>query len=221
MLHRHGDLVLAVERHVAGEHLEQHDAERVDVGLRPDRVPQRLLRRDVVRRAEHPAVGREAVLVERASDPEVGDLGRALEVDEDVLRLHVAVHDVARMRCIERPCDLDRVGDGLRDGQSAEAADALLERLALDVLEDDVGGRAFLAGVDDLDDVGVVELRDGARLAAETLQLVGVPRDVAVHELDRDGPLQDRVERAVDRRHPPRADHRIDAVARVQQRADR
>ena len=226
VLHRHGDLVLAVERHVAGEHLEEHDAQRVDVGLRPDRVPERLLGRDVVRRAEHPAVGRQPVLVERAGDPEVRDLRRALDVDEDVLRLDVAVHDVARMRCIERPRDLDGVGDGLRHGQPAEAPDARLERLALDVLEDDVGEDlpariALFPGVDDLDDVGVVELRDGTRLAAESLELVGVPRDVAVHELDRDRPLEDGVERAVDRRHAPRADHRIDAVARVQQRADR
>ena len=139
VLHRHGDLVLAVERHVAGEHLEEHDAQRVEVGLRPDRVAERLLGRDVVRRAEHPAVGRQPLLVERAGDPEVGDLGRALHVDEDVLRLDVAVHDVARVRCAERPRDLDRVGDGLGDGQPAEAPDAVLERLALDVLEDDVG----------------------------------------------------------------------------------
>jgi hypothetical protein len=31
VLHRHGDLVLAVERDVAREHLEEHDAERVEV----------------------------------------------------------------------------------------------------------------------------------------------------------------------------------------------
>jgi len=44
VLHRHRDLVLAVERHVADEHLVQHHAERVDVGLAVDVVPERLLR---------------------------------------------------------------------------------------------------------------------------------------------------------------------------------
>ena len=48
------------------------------------------------------------------------------------------------------------------------------------------GRVVVLAGVDDPDDVGVVELRDGARLAAEALELVGVRGDLAVHELDRD-----------------------------------
>ena len=39
-------------------------------------------------------------------------------------------------------------------------------------------GRALvLAGVDDADDVGVVEAGHGAGLAAEALQLVGVRRD--------------------------------------------
>ena len=78
VLHRDRDLVLAVERDVAGEHLEEHDAERVDVGLAVDVVAERLLGRDVVGRAEHAAVGGQALLLERAGDAEVGDLRRAL-----------------------------------------------------------------------------------------------------------------------------------------------
>src|SRR3712207_7542742 len=46
------DLVVALERHVAGEHLEEDDPERVDVRLAGDRVAQGLLGRDVVGRAE-------------------------------------------------------------------------------------------------------------------------------------------------------------------------
>ena len=59
--------------------------------------------------------------------------------------------------------------------------DALLERLALDVLEDDVRPALVLAGVDHADDVRMRELGDGAGLAAEALELVGVARDLAVH----------------------------------------
>ena len=114
VLHRHGDLVLALERDVAGEHLEEHDPERVEVGLAGDGPPERLLGRDVVRRAEHAAVGGQALLVQRARDPEVGDLRRALLVDEDVLRLDVAVDDLALVGGAERAGDLDRVGDRLR-----------------------------------------------------------------------------------------------------------
>ena len=174
VLHRHRDLVLAVERDVAGQHLEQHDAERVDVGLAVDVVAERLLGRDVVGGPEHAAVGGQALLVERAGDAEVGDLGRALLVDQDVLGLDVAVDDVAGVGGGERARDLDRVGDRLVDRQAAHAADAVLQRLALDVLEDDVGPAVLLPGVDHADDVRVAELGDGASLAPEALELVGV-----------------------------------------------
>jgi hypothetical protein len=152
--------------------------------------------------------------------PEVGHAGRALLVDEDVLGLDVAVDDVADVGGAERAGDLDRVGHGLGDGQAPGPADPLLEGLALDVLEDDVRRRAVLADVDDPDDVRVVELRHGAGLAPEALELVGVGRDLAVHELDRDLALEDRVERAVDRRHPAVADLCVQAVAPGEQGAD-
>ena len=123
-------------------------------------------------------------------------------VHEDVLGLDVAVDDLARVRCAERAGDLDRVGDRLVDRQPPHPPDPLLERLALDVLEDDVGAPVLLAGVDHADDVRVAELGDGARLAPEPLELVGVRRDLAVHQLHCDLALERRVERAIDGRHP-------------------
>ena len=113
VLHRHRHLVLALERDLAGEHLVEDDAERVEVRLTGDGSAEGLLGGDVVGRAEHPAVRRQALLVERARDPEVGDLGRALLVDQHVLGLDVAVDDVARVRGAERAGDLDRVRDRL------------------------------------------------------------------------------------------------------------
>ena len=68
----------------------------------------------------------------------------------------------------------------------------VLQRLALDVLEDDVRAPVVLAGVDHADDVRVRELGDGAGLAAEALELVGVRGDLAVHQLDRDAALERR-----------------------------
>ena len=121
---------------------------------------------------------------------------------------------------VRRAGDLDRVRDGLGDRQPSEAPDALLERLALDVLEDDVRHPVVLARVDDLDDVRVVELRDRPRLAPEALELVGVVGDVAVHELHRDLALQDRVERPVDRGHAAGPDLGVEAVPAALARPD-
>ena len=81
------------EGDLAGEHLVEHDAERVEVGLPGDGLPERLLGGDVVGRAEHAPGDRQAFLGERAGDAEVGDLGAAFLADQDVLRLDVAVHD--------------------------------------------------------------------------------------------------------------------------------
>ena len=44
VLHRHGDLVLALERDLARQHLEQHDSQRVEVRLAGDLVAEGLLR---------------------------------------------------------------------------------------------------------------------------------------------------------------------------------
>jgi hypothetical protein len=171
--HRDGDLVLPVERDVPGEHLEEDDPQGVQVALARDGVAERLLGRDVVRGPQDAPVRGELLLVEGAGDPEVRDLRRALLVHQDVLGLDVAVDDPLRVGGAERPGDLDRVGDRLGDRQPPVAADAVLERLALDVLEhDERAAVAVLAGVDDPDDVRVVELGDRAGLPAEALELV-------------------------------------------------
>ena len=136
------------------------------------------------------------------------------------------MHDQALVGGAEGTCDLDRVGDRLRDLQRPLAAYQLLERLTLYVLEHDVrraepllaavaGG--LLAGVDDGDDLGVVQLGDGARLAAKALQLVRVRGDLAVHELDRHGAFEHDVEGAVDARHAAAPDLGIEPVATAEQ----
>src|SRR5688572_892600 len=124
------------------------------------------------------------------------------------------------MRALERAADLDRVGDRLGDGQPPDPPEPVLERLSLDVLEHDVGVVVVLTEVDDRDDVRVAEARDRTRLAAEALELVGVRRDLAVQQLDCDPALERLVERAVDRRHPARADLLLEPKASAEQCAD-
>src|SRR5256885_5683578 len=69
----------------------------------------RLLGGHVVDRAEdRPRVGHRAALGQGARDPEVGDLGVAVAIDEDVLRLEVAVHDRSEEHTseLQSPCNL-------------------------------------------------------------------------------------------------------------------
>ena len=55
VLHRHADQGVRLERHLAGQHLVEQDAERVDVAPGVDLLAHRLLGRDVVGGARAPA----------------------------------------------------------------------------------------------------------------------------------------------------------------------
>ena len=220
MLHRDAHDRLRGERDIAGQHLVEKDAERVDVGARIDAASHGLLRGDVVGRPEHaPGLG-EPVGLQRASDAEVRHLRPALGVDQYVLRLHVAVNEAPSMGGRKPASDLDRVGRGLVDGQRPHALDPLLERLTVYVLEDDVGVAAILAGVDHGNDVRMGELRDGAGFTAEALDLVRLVGHLAVHHLHRDPALQRAVPRQVHRGHPAAAQLGFEPVALREYGAD-
>ena len=123
----------------AGEHLPEHDAERVDVGRRRDGAAARLLRREVLAGPDDRSRLRHAVLdVERARDAEVGDLDAAVLAEEDVLRLDVAMDETALVRERQAVRDSDRKLERAPQRQRAGADDQLLEVLAVDELEDDV-----------------------------------------------------------------------------------
>jgi hypothetical protein len=94
------DRVVARERRLAGEHLVEEGAERVEVALRAGRLAQRLFRWQVSDRADQgPAADSGARLGCRQA--EVAESGVAVVVDPDVRGLQVAVDDPARVRVLE------------------------------------------------------------------------------------------------------------------------
>ncbi len=82
-----------------------------------------------------------------------------------------------------------------------EIVEIVFQRDARDVLHDHVVLLAFDVEVEDLHDVGVMELGDGLRLALEAPQEVGRLGEVRVHDLDRDKAIQVGVESFVDLGH--------------------
>ncbi len=131
----------------------------------------RLLRRDVGERAEAVSLGRERLYarpVQVLRDPEVGELGRPVGVEQDVARLHVAVDDARLRRRREGHGDVvrdrERLGERERPG-----GEPVLGGRALDELHDDVGAVLVDAHVVDLDDEGRVDARREPPLAEEAL----------------------------------------------------
>ena len=220
VLHRDGDEAVAGERHASGQKFEEDDPQRVDVGRRLDVAPPRLLGRDVARRPEDGSGLRHALDLERAGDPEVGHLGLPVPVQDHVLRLDVAVDEPVVVREREAAGDLDRELERAANRHRPALVETLLQRLAVDELEDDELPPVLLAAVDDRDDVRVRELCDGARLAAEALHILVVSRVVLMQDLQRDVPLEQGVVRLVDAGHAARADELLDLVPTTDQLAD-
>jgi hypothetical protein len=108
--------------------------------------------------------------------------------------------DVAhRVRLHQRLAELDEDLDRLVDRQRPLALEHLGQGLPLEELHRHV--QAAVAGpteVEDLDDVIVLDLADGGRLAAESLDRQVVARQLVVQHLDRDLAAQGHVLGLVD-----------------------
>ena len=218
MLHGDLDRRLARERHVSGEELVEDDPGGVEIRGLVDRRAARLLGREVLRGADDRALLRHLARA-GARDAEVRDLDHALRVDDDVVRLDVAVDDPVAVRVAERSEDLARVRDGDRHRARATLADQLLERAPLDVLHDDEVRAVRLPAVVDRDDVRMGEPGGVRRLAAEALDELVVVRVALVQDLHRDPPAELLVLREVDVGHPSAAELPGDPVARGEERS--
>ncbi len=124
----------AGERHVAGHHFVQDQAERVEVRAIVGWFPFHLLRRHIARRAEKRAGARHAdrAFFKRFRQAEIADKNLVVFIHQQVLRLQVAMDHAFGMRGGEG------LGNLLRELQDAIhrhlgiVADDVLQVLALD-----------------------------------------------------------------------------------------
>src|SRR5712664_135121 len=208
-----GERVRPGEREMACEHFMEDGPERVDVGARVAAPPADLLRRDVVGRTDG---GREAVPGEPASrlverDAEVDDLHLPRGRDQDVLWLQVAVHDSVAMHVLERLADLLSDGERAGAGQRVLLLHEIAQALALDQLHHRVHA-ALVTGLEELDDVGVIEPLPDLLLPLEALEEDHVALELQVRDLERDRHAGGGVLRLEDGRHPTAGDELGDLV---------
>ena len=87
------------------------------------------------------------------------------------------------------------------NGQLSALLDHLLERASFHVLHDEEVQPAFLPDGVDLNDVGVMKVRDRDRLVTEPVDHSVVEEKAGGHDLDRDFPRERDLVRQKDRRH--------------------
>ena len=138
----------AVGRHPR-EAVVQQRTQRVDVGAPVERASLRLLGRDVVARAQHPArVGQGRGVVD-ARDAEIGQLGVPIRRQEHVVRLDVAVDDAALVGVGQRRGHLHGDRERLGEWQPPLQRDALVQVAPVDEFADDERPAVRFAAVDD------------------------------------------------------------------------
>ena len=173
-------------------------------------------------------MSRAARLVEAADlgDAEVEHLHDLRAVgarrEEEVPWLEIAVHHALRVRLGDRLARLKDVFCSQFDGEGGAASDQTRERLAFEVLHDDER-RAVLGDLDveHARDVWALELHEGAGLALEARDHVGLVHRLAAQELERDVLVEAQVTREHDDAHAASPDQTIDAVLGTDHGADR
>ena len=212
------DRRVALERHRAGDHLVEDQAESVEVDAVIDGSSFHLLRRHVSGRAEqlagacHGGIGRQ----QRLREAEVRDVRGACLVDEDVVRLQVAMDHAFGVCRGERLRHLPGDADRARQRQAAFAAEDRVQVLAVHVGHRDELQALDVAEVVNPEDVLVRDLRAEQQLLLEALHGGGVGDEAGPDDLDGDVAIELAVVRLVDAAHPAFAEGVLDVVARAE-----
>jgi hypothetical protein len=144
-------------------------------------------------------------------DPEIGHHGAAV-VQQDVLGLDVPVDHALPMGVIQRVRHVAGDPDGLVDAELRFAIELVTQGLALDVGHDVEEEAVGLPGIEQRQDVRVLERRGGLDLLDEPLGAED-RRELRAQHLDRDPSLVLQVVGEIDRGHPPLAQVAFDAIA--------
>jgi hypothetical protein len=146
---------------------------------------------------------------------EVGQVGvlLALVGDQHVGGLDVAVDEPAAVRGVERAPDLPDDADGALGVQPVRRLDERAHVGALDVAHREVEHALRLAGLEDRDDVGMVDRGGELRLGLEAVAEVDVVGQLGRDHLQCDCAAEAELRGAVHDAHPALACDPVDAVA--------
>ena len=116
------------------------------------------------------------------------------------------------MQGVERPADLPRESDGLARVEGALVRDARGERLPVGHVHGQELAPVDLAGVDDADQMRMLDRGRRSRLVQEALAVLVVGRELGLDDLQRDVVDGSLAARPVDGAHRPLAEQALDPV---------
>jgi hypothetical protein len=210
------------KRRLPREHLVRNDAEPVEIAPAVHQFAGRLLRAHVGRRTDGDPLPRRRVFgvpVRCAGDSEIGEQRAARDaVEQDVLGLHVAVHEprtAGRIECGgEVGCDCRRpVGR-----QRAIAGEKLAQGFPRHLVHHVEVQVTCPAGLMDRDDVGMADPREHTRFRQEPVGDRGLLGELGMGNLDRNPPVEGAVGSLIDHTHPAPAELLLQPVVRLQRR---
>ena len=219
--------VVRDERLHAREQFVEHQPHRVDIDACIGRLTHRLLRRHVFGRAHHDAgLGADQLQVtdglEQLRHPEIEHLHEVGHAgpggQEDVFRLHVAMHHAHFVSRMERARQLLAEARDALEGEGA-LVDRLGERSALEHLHHAVHtapaiGQRLVTEVPHLHDVLIGDGVDRAHLLREAVHELGLEQVFLLEHLDRCLRAIAGVGGEIDLRHRAFAEHLLDLPRR-------
>ena len=192
----------------------QQHPERVEVGTRRGRLPGPHLRGHVPHGPDHVPGLCQRGRVPRLCDAEIRQPEAAVVVDQHVRRLDVTVHDAGLVDVLE--CGEELLGHPLylRSRESLRGG-APRHRPSRNELHDEVWPPLRDGGVEDRDEVRVVQPGGDARLPLEALQVLLVLGQHVREHLEGHLPLEALVAGEPDGSHPARAQSAFEPVPTV------
>ncbi len=209
------------ERDLAGQHLVEHASEGEEVASAIDDVTRGLFRAHVRRRADRDAdlgEGRRRLRggSQSFADAEVGHDGVPF-VQQDVLRLDVAMHDVVPVRVGEGVCHLGGDANRVIDRQRAVVQQPITKRPALHDRHHEVQESVGFARVMEGQNVRVVQPGGKTDLPNEALAPERL-RHTGLQHLERHVAVMPQVARQIHRGHAAGAELAIHAIAPTERR---
>jgi hypothetical protein len=206
---------LRLEHALAGEQLEEHESERIDVAALRHFLARELFRRHVRRRAGADVVDR----ADHSGQTEVGDADLPIAVDHHVRRLQIAMQHAAFVRRGQARAHLARDFDRFVLRKPSDAAQQRRQILAIHVLHRQKRPAVRVADVVGAAHVAMGDRAGDAHFVVELREARGILNEMLRKQLERDRLTELQVVGAIDLAHAAAAERCDDAKAAGEDRS--